>query len=130
MSTSPSDLKYNKEHEWVRANGTRAIIGITSYAQKQLGEIVFIQLPKVGDSFEDGEAIGTIESVKAVAEVYMPLKGKIIEINNEVSDDPELVNTDPYGDGWLVEIQLADAARLKELMNADQYDQYIKDEQA
>lgn len=129
MSTNPGDLKYSKEHEWVRVNGAQAIIGITSYAQKQLGDIVFIELPKVGDSSDLGDPIGSIESVKAVAEIYMPLTGKIIKINNEVSDDPELVNTDPYGEGWLVELQIANTSQLKNLMSADQYEQYIKDEQ-
>jgi glycine cleavage system H protein len=129
MSTNPGDLKYSKEHEWVRVNGAQAIIGITSYAQKQLGDIVFIELPKVGASSDLGDPIGSIESVKAVAEIYMPLTGKIIKINNEVSDDPELVNTDPYGEGWLVELQIANTSQLKNLMSADQYEQYIKDEQ-
>ncbi|GHO98147.1 glycine cleavage system protein GcvH [Reticulibacter mediterranei] len=129
MSTNPSDLKYSKDHEWVRANGTQAIIGITSYAQKQLGDIVFIELPKVGDSFEIGEAIGSIESVKAVAEIYMPLKGKIVEINAEANDDPELVNTDPYGEGWLLKFQIANTSQLKDLMSADKYDEFIREEQ-
>src|SRR5690349_18083530 len=127
MSTNPSDLKYSKDHEWIRVSGTQATIGITSHAQKQLGDLVYIEMPKVGDSFEEGDAIGSLESVKAVAEVYMPLKGKIVEINKEVTDDPELVNTDPYGEGWLVKLQVANTARLKDFMSADQYDQYIKD---
>ncbi len=129
MSTSPQDLKYSKDHEWVRVNGTQATIGITSYAQKQLGDIVFIDLAKNGESVEEGETAGTIESVKAVAEVYIPLKGKIVEINAAVNEEPELVNSDPYGDGWLLKLQIADSSQLKDLMSADQYDQYITEQE-
>jgi len=129
MSTTPQDLKYSKDHEWVRISGPQAIIGITSYAQKQLGDIVFVDLPKVGVSSEEGEPVGSIESVKAVAEVYMPLKGKIVEINEAVNDDPELVNSDPYGEGWLIKLQIADSSQLKNLMSADQYDQYTTEQE-
>jgi glycine cleavage system H protein len=129
MSTNPSDLKYSKDHEWVRVNGTQATIGITSFAQQQLGDIVFIDLPKAGATLEQGGAIGTIESVKAVAEIYMPLKGKIVEINEMLNDEPEMVNDDPYGDGWLAKLQIADTSQLKDLMSANQYDEFIKEEQ-
>ncbi len=129
MSTSPQDLKYSKDHEWVRVNGTQATIGITSYAQKQLGDIVFIDLAKNGESVEEGETAGTIESVKAVAEVYIPLKGRIFEINAAVNEEPELVNSDPYGEGWLLKLQIADSNQIKDLMSADQYDQYITEQE-
>jgi glycine cleavage system H protein len=129
MSMTPQDLKYSKDHEWVRVSGTQATIGITSYAQTQLGDIVFIDLAKNGESVEEGEPAGTIESVKAVAEVYIPLKGRIIEINAAVNEEPELVNSDPYGEGWLIKLQIADSNQLKDLMSADQYDQYITEQE-
>jgi glycine cleavage system H protein len=129
MSTNPSDLKYTRDHEWVRVSGTQAIIGITSFAQQQLGDVVFIELPKTGAMLEQGEAIGTIESVKAVAEIYMPLKGRIVEINETLNEEPERVNYDSYGDGWLAKLQIADTSQLKDLMSADQYNEFIREGQ-
>jgi glycine cleavage system H protein len=129
MSTNPSDLKYTRDHEWVRVSGTQATIGITDYAQKQLGDVVFIELPKVGAGFDEGEPVGSLESVKAVAEVYLPLKGKIVEINEALNSEPEMVNADPYGDGWLAKLQIADSAQVKNLMSADEYDEFIREEQ-
>lgn len=129
MSTNPSDLKYTRDHEWVRVSGTQATIGITSFAQQQLGDVVFIELPKTGAMLEQGEAIGTIESVKSVAEIYMPLKGKIVEINEALNGEPEMVNDDPYSDGWLVQIQIADPSQVKSLMTADKYDEFIREGQ-
>jgi glycine cleavage system H protein len=129
MSTNPSDLKYTRDHEWVRVNGTQATIGITNFAQQQLGDLVHIELPKVGASFDEGEPVGSLESVKAVAEIYMPLKGKIVEIHDMLNEEPEVVNDDPYGDGWLAKFQIADPTRAKNLMSADEYDEFIKEEQ-
>ena len=128
MSNVPSDLQYTKDHEWVRVQGTQATIGITDHAQKQLGDVVFVELPKVGDTFSRGDAMGSIESVKAVAEFYAPVSGKINEINQDIIDEPELVNTDPYGDGWLLKIQITDSSQLSQLLTADQYKQYIQEE--
>jgi glycine cleavage system H protein len=128
MSKVPSDLQYTKDHEWVRVDGTQATVGITDHAQKQLGDIVFVELPKVGDTFSLADEMGSLESVKAVAEFYAPVSGKVTEINEAVNDEPELVNHDPYGEGWLVKIQITDSSQLSQLLSADQYEQYIKEE--
>jgi len=130
MSNVPSDLQYTKEHEWVRVDGTQATIGITDHAQRQLGEVVFVELTKVGDTFQQTEPMGSVESVKAVAEFYAPVSGKVNEVNKEVNDDPELVNTDPYGEGWLLKIQITDSSQLGQLLSADQYEQYIKEDES
>lgn len=122
----PTDLKYTKDHEWVRIDGANATVGITDYAQKQLGDVVFVELPKVGDTFEAGDAFGTIESVKAVSEVYMPVGGTITAINEALVDDPEQVNTDPYGEGWLITIKTT--ATPTGLMSAAEYESYIAEE--
>ena len=106
MSKIPDDLKYSKEHEWVRIAGAQVTIGITDYAQQQLGDIVFVELPKVGAQFNQGAVMGMIESVKAAAELCAPIGGKITAINEAVHDEPELVNEDPYSDGWLVQLQV------------------------
>ncbi|MBV9690580.1 MAG: glycine cleavage system protein GcvH [Ktedonobacteraceae bacterium] len=130
MSNVPSDLRYTKDHEWVRVEGTQATIGITDHAQKQLGDVVFVELPKAGDTFSLSDPMGSLESVKAVAEFYAPLSGKVNEINDAVNDEPELVNTDPYGEGWLVKIQIADSSQLSQLLSADQYKEYIKQDES
>ncbi len=124
----PEDLKYSKEHEWVRVSGNVATVGITDYAQDQLGEIVFAELPDEGEEFEKGDSFGVVESVKSVNDVYVPLSGKVVETNDPVTDGPEILNDDPYGEGWLIKIELADAKELKELMSAKEYQAYIKEE--
>lgn len=121
----PSDRLYTKEHEWLRVEEGQCTLGITTYAQHELGEIVFAELPEVGQSFDAGDEIGTIESVKAVAEVYTPVAGEIVEANEAVVDDPEVLNDDPQGAGWLVKIKLAGAVDETGLMSADEYRQYI-----
>ena len=120
----PSDYLYSKEHEWVRVEDDVCTLGITEYAQAELGEVVFVELPEVGQVFDSGEEIGTIESVKAVAEVYTPLAGEILEINEAVVDDPEILNEDPHHEGWLVKIRFSSADDIKSLMNAEQYEKF------
>jgi glycine cleavage system H protein len=106
------------------------VIGITEFAQQELGEVVFVELPEVGQVFDSGDEVGTIESVKAVAEVYTPLAGEIVEINEAVVDDPELINEDPHGEGWLIKVRFSSAADLKQLMNAEKYEEYAKSGEA
>ena len=124
----PEDLKYSKEHEWVRVSGNIATIGITDYAQDQLGEIVFVELPDEGEEFSKDDTFGVVESVKSVNDIYTPLSGRVLEINDPVVDSPEIVNEDSYGEGWLVKIEIGDQKELKELMTAKQYEAYIKEE--
>lgn len=121
----PSEYLYSREHEWVRVEEDLCVLGITDFAQKELGEVVFVELPEVGQVFDATDEIGTIESVKAVAEVYTPVAGEVVEINEALVDDPELVNEDPHADGWLVKIKFSSAADLKSLMNAEQYAAFI-----
>jgi glycine cleavage system H protein len=122
----PSEYRYSRDHEWVRIDGDVAVLGLTEFAQQQLGEVVFVELPEVGQVFDCGGEIGTVESVKAVAEVYAPLSGAIVEINQAVAEDPELLNSDPHGEGWLVKIRFTSSSELDELMNAEKYEDYVK----
>jgi glycine cleavage system H protein len=122
----PSGYLYSREHEWVRLDGDIAVLGITEFAQKELGEVVFVELPEAGQVFDTGDELGTIESVKAVAEVYTPVAGEVVEVNDAVIDDPELLNEDPHGEGWLVRLRFSSAADLKTLMNAEQYEEFVK----
>lgn len=122
MSDIPDELKYTKDHEWLRleADGT-ATVGITDYAQESLGDITFVELPPVGDSFEPHSTFGVVESVKAASDLYMPLKGEVVAVNEALEDAPEQVNNDPYGEGWIVKIKLADAAAAESLLDAAAY---------
>lgn len=122
----PTEYLYSREHEWVRVDGDVAVVGITEFAQEELGEVVFVELPEVGQVFNTGDELGTIESVKAVAEVYTPVAGEVVEVNDAVVDDPELLNDDPHTEGWLVKIRFSSASDLKELMNAEKYEEYVK----
>lgn len=126
--TSPEDLKYSKEHEWVRVSGNIVTIGISDYAQDQLGEIVFVELPDEGEEFSKDDAFGVVESVKSVNDIYAPVSGRVVEVNDPVVDSPEIVSEDPYGEGWLIKIEVEDTGELKELMTAKQYEAYIKEE--
>ncbi len=126
----PSENLYSREHEWVRVENDVCVLGITEFAQHELGEVVFVELPEVGQVFDTGDEIGTIESVKAVAEVYIPVAGEIIEINDAIVDDPELLNDDPHVEGWLVKIRYSSADDLKSLMTAEQYEEYVKSGEA
>ena len=120
----PSEYRYTHEHEWVRVEDDIAVLGVTDFAQKELGEVVFVELPEVGHVFDAGDEIGTIESVKAVAEIYTPVAGEIVEINEALRDDPELVNEDPHVDGWLVKIKFSASSDLDELMDAEAYTEF------
>ena len=122
----PEDVKYAEDHEWVKLSGDTAKIGISDYAQDQLGDIVFVELPAVGDSFAKGDEFGTLESVKAVSELYMPAGGEVIAINEALEDAPELVNNDPYGEGWMVEIKTADPSEAEALMDKGAYLETLK----
>ena len=129
-SAIPEDNRYAKSHEYAHAEGDVAVVGITEYAQKELGDVVMVELPTVGTQIDANEEMGTIESVKAVSDLFAPVSGEVIEINESLTDKPDLVNTDPYGDGWLVKIRMSDPSELDELMGADEYDEYIEAESA
>ncbi|MGD0073743.1 MAG: glycine cleavage system protein GcvH [Candidatus Binataceae bacterium] len=121
----PEGLKYSKEHEWVATEDSVATIGITDYAQDQLGEVVYIELPAVGDKVSKDDPFGVVESVKAVSDIYAPVSGTVTEINQELVESPEMVNEDPYGDGWLIKIRVADMVELDDLMDNDEYQEML-----
>jgi glycine cleavage system H protein len=123
----PSDCRYTREHEWVRIEDDICVLGITDFAQNELGEVVYVELPEVGHMFDAGDELGTIESVKAVAEVYTPVAGEIVEINDSLRDDPQSINEDPHGDGWLVKIKYSSSSDFEELMKADAYEKYTQE---
>ena len=127
---TPDNLRYSKEHEWINAeHPTEAPVGITDYAQSQLGDIVFLDFQvKVGDDVEQEQTLANVESVKAVSEIFAPVSGKVVEVNTALADKPELLNTDPYGEGWLVKIAVGDAQELDALMTADAYTGFVEDE--
>lgn len=122
----PKDLLYTQEHEWVRVEDDMCVVGITQFAQAELGEVVFVELPETGQVFDSHDEIGSIESVKAVAEVYTPVAGEIAEINEILIDTPEVLNDDPHGEGWLVKVRFSSAADLDGLMNAEAYEEYVE----
>jgi len=121
----PNDRAYSKDHEWVMVDGDVAVIGISHFAQDQLGEVVYVDLPGVGDVLSVGDSFGEIESVKSVSELFAPVSGEVVEINGALGDSPETVNSDPHGDGWMVKVRLADAGELDALMSAEEYDAFI-----
>ena len=121
----PANLKYTKEHEWIRVEGNVAFVGITDYAQSELGEIVFVEVETIGETLSEGEVFGTVEAVKTVSDLYLPVDGKVLEFNEELEDAPELVNDDPYGKGWMVKIEIADASQLDALLSAVDYEALI-----
>ena len=123
---TPDDLLFTKEHEWLRIAGETGTIGISDHAQKELGEIVYVELPKPGLKFRSGEAFGNVESVKAVSELFLPVSGEIIEINEDLGTAPEKINEEPYGEGWLLRIRLLDQEETADLMSAEEYDEYTK----
>jgi glycine cleavage system H protein len=123
----PEDLKYTKTHEWAKIEGNKAKVGITYHAQEQLHDIVYVELPNVGDELKKGENLGVVESVKAASDIYAPLSGKIIAVNQEVVDSPELLNQDPYKN-WLVEIEITNPSEIDELLNAEEYKKVIEEE--
>lgn len=124
----PDDYRYTKEHEWIKKENSETIVGITTYAQKELGDIVYVELPAVGKKFAMGEAFGSIESVKAVSEIYAPLEMEIVSVNSTVADQPELINQDPHGKGWLVKVKLGNIADLDSLLSAGEYEELISQE--
>jgi glycine cleavage system H protein len=121
MSNIPGDLLYTKEDEWIRVDGDTAVIGITDYAQDSLSDIVFVELPEVGDSYGQNDVFGTVESVKAAADLYMPIGGTVEEVNEDLLDAPEVINTDPYGDGWMIKMTISDPDELQDLMSPEEY---------
>ena len=129
MTAYPDDRRYTKSHEWIRLDGDVATVGISDHAQKELGEIVFVDLPEVGEIFDAKEEFGTIESVKAVSELFLPVAGEIIELNKALAEEPAAVNEDPHGDGWLVKIKISSDAELDELMNGSTYEKFIEEEE-
>ena len=128
MTNFPSELKYDKEHEWVRAEGDTAVIGISDFAQDQLGEVVFVDLPEVGTEVVAGETFGEVESVKSVSDLFSPVTGSVTDVNVSLSDAPETVNEDPYGDGWLIKVKMNDAGEIDTLMSADDYESFVAGE--
>jgi glycine cleavage system H protein len=121
----PADLRYHQEHEWARIKGTQATVGISHFAQDALGDIVFIDLPKVGSAVQAGQQIGEVESTKTTSTIYTPISGTIVKVNADLKDHPEVINSDPYGQGWMVVIDLSNAGEVDKLMNAAQYEAFL-----
>ena len=118
----PQDLRYTKDHEWIRVEGRRGVVGITSFAAEQLGDVVFVELPKVGAALEQGKSFGVVESVKTASDLYAPVSGTVTEVNQKLVDQPELVNQDPYGEGWMIELDVSDPSQIASLLTAEQYE--------
>src|SRR6201981_1414222 len=125
----PNDYRYTKEHEWVRVEGDLIIVGITDYAQHELGDVVYVELPKPGAKLNAGESLGTVESVKAISDIYAPVSGEVAEVNSGLTETPETVNNDPHGKGWRIKLKLANPADLSKLMTAAAYEAFIADKQ-
>ena len=121
----PSDLKFTKDHEWVKVEGDIALVGITDFAQSELGDIVFVEIETEGENIEREDVFGTVEAVKTVSDLFMPLSGKVISFNSELEDTPELVNSDPYGQGWMIKIKLSNASEIETLLSDEQYKELI-----
>ena len=126
MANVPEDLHYSKDHEWVRVEGDTAVVGITDYAQDSLGDVVYVELPKEGDSFAANEPFGSVESVKAVSEVFSPVSGEISGLNDSLTDQPEQVNEDPYGKGWMIRIKMSNPGEVDSLLTATEYEDFTK----
>ena len=125
----PKELRYSDEHEWVAIEDDVATVGITDYAQEQLGDVVYVELPAVDDEVIKDEAFGVVESVKAVSDIYAPVTGRVLEINIDLPESPEVINEDPYGDGWMIKVRMSDVTELDDLMTAEQYERYIEEEE-
>ncbi len=123
----PEDLRYSRTHEWARQEGPTAVVGISDYAQAQLGDVVYVELPEVGEEYRQGDSIGVVESVKATSDIYAPLSGKVVGINQALMDDPSIVNRDPYGEGWMVRLELADPAEWETLLDAAAYARLVEE---
>jgi len=126
MANVPEDLHYSKDHEWVRVEGNVAVVGITDYAQNSLGDVVYVELPKADETFAANESFGSVESVKAVSEVFSPVTGKIAGANETLNDEPEKVNQDPYGDGWMIRVEMSNPGEVDSLLSAAEYEDFTK----
>lgn len=122
----PAELKYTEDHEWVRVEGDTATVGITDFAQGELGDVVFVEIETEGEELDKGETFGTVEAVKTVSDLFMPVGGEVAEVNEALADEPELVNKDPYGKGWMIKIKISDSSELDELLSADDYKKMIE----
>ncbi len=122
----PAELKYSKEHEWVKVDGDVAVIGISDYAQKELGDIVYVEVTALGETLNQGDVFGTVEAVKTVSDLYMPVSGEIMEFNEKLNDTPELINTDPYGEGWIIKVKMQDKSELDNLLSAEDYKNMVE----
>ncbi len=118
----PNDLRYTREHEWIRVQGDRGIVGITTFAQDQLGDVVYVELPKVGSKVDQNKTFGVVESVKTASDLYAPVSGTVVDVNGKLVDSPDLVNSDPYGEGWMIVVELADPAQVGSLLSGEQYE--------
>lgn len=125
MANFPQELKYTKDHEWVKIEGDTATIGITDFAQSELGDIVYVEVETIGDSLGHGDVFGTVEAVKTVSDLFMPVSGEVLELNGELDGQPELVNKDPYGQGWMIKVKMSDPSEVSSLMSADDYKKLI-----
>ena len=123
--TIPNNLKYTKEHEWLKVDGDVAYVGITNFAQGELGDIVFVELPNSNDDFKQNDIFGTIEAVKTLADLYIPISGSIVEINDKLESEPELINSDPYGEGWIIKMKISDSSEIDALLSDDDYKSLI-----
>jgi len=128
MANIPDDLHYSKDHEWVRVDGNVAVVGITDYAQDSLGDVVYVELPKVGEKFAANESFGSVESVKAVSEVFCPVSGEIVGVNDSLNDAPEKVNQDPYGEGWMIRVAMSNPGEVDSMLTAAEYEDFTKAE--
>src|SRR3989449_6512160 len=127
MANIPEDLHYSKDHEWVKVNGDIATIGITDYAQNSLGDVVYVEIPKAGEEFASNESFGSVESVKAVSELFTPVSGKVSEVNDILQDQPEKVNTDPYGEGWMIRVKMSSPGEVDSLLTAAEYEDFTEE---
>lgn len=122
----PEDYRYTKEHEWINVDNDEAVVGITDFAQKQLGDVVYVELPEIGAVFEFHQSLGVIESVKAVSDIYSPISGEVVAINEELDGSPEMVNEDPHGKGWILRLKLSDETEIEKLMSATEYEKFLE----
>lgn len=129
MANIPEELRYSKDHEWVQVEGEIATIGITDYAQESMGDVVFVELPNEGDNFNAHDAFGSVESVKAVSEIFTPVGGEVVGTNEDLNDTPEVVNDDPYGDAWMVKVKMNNPGELDSLLSSEEYEEYLKSEE-
>jgi glycine cleavage system H protein len=129
MANYPENLQYTKDHEWIRLSGGEGYVGISDFAQHSLGDVVFVDLPKVGDRFDAGDPFGSVESVKSVNELFTPVTGEVLEVNEKLADAPELVNSDPYGEGWMIKIKVLDQTDVDSLLSASEYEDFVKSQE-